>query len=64
MYDCFKQMGIPEEELEPADPIYSFSNHQVKVKGSIRLPIVIGDDPKYQTTVMTDFLVFLSAFGF
>lgn len=29
MYDCFKQMKIPDTELTPADPIYSFSNHPV-----------------------------------
>ena len=57
MYDCFKQMKIPDTELTPADPIYSFSNHPVRVKGSINLPVIIGDEVDCRTLVATNFLV-------
>ncbi|GMI70028.1 hypothetical protein HRI_000672100 [Hibiscus trionum] len=57
-------MGISSSKMEPRDPIYGFSYQPIEVKGSIHLPVTLGDDGN-KVTQMAVFLVIddLSAFN-
>ena len=49
-------MGLDENQLRLAGPIYEFANQSIQVKGVITLPITIGQG-EHTVTEMADFLV-------
>ena len=55
-YIEFQKMGLKEDVLKLATPIYGFANHPIKVKGIITLPITLRQDEN-TLTVIADFLV-------
>ncbi|KAH1056455.1 hypothetical protein J1N35_034520 [Gossypium stocksii] len=42
-------MGLKEQSLSKANPLYSFMNHPVEVKSLITLPVTL-EDGKHTTT--------------
>uniref|UniRef100_UPI003F882687 retropepsin-like aspartic protease n=1 Tax=Cysteiniphilum litorale TaxID=2056700 RepID=UPI003F882687 len=52
-YDCFKRMGLKDEDLEPSrTPLVGFSSKAVYPKGKLSLKVQVGGAAR-----MTDFLV-------
>lgn len=57
MYDVYKKMGYVDKDLIPTvGHLYGFTGASVSVKGLIRLPITLGDEPCI-TTQVADFMV-------
>lgn len=55
-YEAFQKIGLKKNALKKASPLYNFANHPVEVKGSITLPVTLGDD-KHTTTEHVQFFV-------
>ena len=52
-FDCFKKMGLNEEDLQPArTPLVGFSSKLVYPKGRISLKVQVGG-----ASMLADFLV-------
>ncbi|KAH1057080.1 hypothetical protein J1N35_035145 [Gossypium stocksii] len=49
-------MGLKEQVLTKASPLYGFTNHPIEVKGSITLPVTLGD---YEHTITKCFQFFI-----
>ncbi|XP_024022057.1 uncharacterized protein LOC112091802 [Morus notabilis] len=55
--DCLEKMGIPKEQLEKTSrPLYGFTGDSVIPRGTIRLPITVGEKTR-QATTMANFVV-------
>ena len=63
MWKAFKEMGLEESQLKPSGPIYGFANQPIRPKGTITLPITIGQG-EHIVTVMADFLVVDQPFAY
>ncbi|XP_074363216.1 uncharacterized protein LOC141703662 [Apium graveolens] len=45
--DVFQRMGYTDSQLTPSDvPFYGFNQVECQVKGAIRLPVTIGEEPR------------------
>lgn len=55
-WETYKKMGLKKQSLSKPSPLYSFVNHLVEVKGTITLPVTLGDD-KHTTTECIQFYV-------
>ncbi|KAH1046721.1 hypothetical protein J1N35_037505 [Gossypium stocksii] len=42
-WEAYQKIGLKEQVLSKAGPLYRFANHLVEVKGLITLPITLGD---------------------
>ncbi|KAH1130379.1 hypothetical protein J1N35_001757 [Gossypium stocksii] len=55
-WEAYQKMGLKEQALSRVGPLYSFANHLVEVKGSITLPVTLGDGA-HTTTEYVQFYV-------
>ncbi|KAH1092395.1 hypothetical protein J1N35_019652 [Gossypium stocksii] len=55
-WEAYQKMGLKEQALSKASLLYGFRNSPVKAKGSITLPITLGDG-EYTTTEYAQFFV-------
>lgn len=53
-WEAYQKMGLKEQVLSKASPLYDFVNHPVEVKGSISLPNALGDG-EHSTTEYVQF---------
>lgn len=49
VWEAYQKMGLKEQTLSNADLLYGFANHPIEVKGSITLPVTLGDS-EHKTT--------------
>ena len=55
-WDAFLRMGFTADDLIPSSPIYGFANQPIPVKGTVSIPVTIGDG-EHTVNAMVDFLV-------
>ena len=55
-WDAFLRMGFTADDLIPSPPIYGFANQPKPVKGTVNIPVTIGDG-EHTVNAMVDFLV-------
>ena len=49
-YECYKKMGLLDKDMTPKDThVYSFTGDSLRIKGTIKLPITLGEDPASAT---------------
>ena len=56
MWKAFQEMRLDESQLKLSGSIYGFANQPIRPKGTITLPITIGQG-EHTVTMMADFLV-------
>ncbi|KAH1056372.1 hypothetical protein J1N35_034437 [Gossypium stocksii] len=54
---AYKKMSLKEQSLSIANVLYGFVNYPVKVRGTITLPITLGDDEHTTTKCIQFYLV-------
>ncbi|KAH1129317.1 hypothetical protein J1N35_000695 [Gossypium stocksii] len=55
-WEAYRKMGLKEHPLSKASKLYGFMNNPIEVKGSITLPITLGDGT-HTTTAYVQFYV-------
>ncbi|KAH1114835.1 hypothetical protein J1N35_008213 [Gossypium stocksii] len=56
-WKTYKKMGLKEQSLSIGNPLYSFTNHPVEVKGPITLLVTLGDGKHTTTKYVQSYLV-------
>lgn len=55
-WEAYKKIGLKEQALSRANPLYDFANHPIEVKGLITLSVILGDG-KHMTMKYVQFFV-------
>nr|XP_017228021.1 PREDICTED: uncharacterized protein LOC108203549 [Daucus carota subsp. sativus] len=51
-YDTYKKMGLPDKDMTAENLyVYGFGGEAIKAKGTIRLPVILGEAPRTATQI-------------
>ena len=52
LYDAYQKMGLQDKDLLPTiTHVYGFTGDAARVKGMVKLPITLGEEPRIATQI-------------